>query len=171
MSVVQKKKFDAAAYKRAYYFANKDRILKRQAQLRAERTEEVSAYNAAWRAANRPKRLAALAAWRKANPGYSTAWARKNPAKARLHASARKARKNTATPAWANEFFISEIYDLAERRTKATGIEWHVDHIVPLKSKFVCGLHVEHNLRVIPALENLQKGNRTWPDMPVAVAI
>lgn len=72
-----------------------------------------------------------------------------------------------ATPAWANNFFIEEIYDLAQLRTKATGIEWHVDHIVPLQSPIVCGLHVEQNMRVITAFENRSKRNRYWPDMPL----
>jgi hypothetical protein len=78
----------------------------------------------------------------------------------------RNAQKALAVPKWANEFFISEAYDLAERRTKATGYRWHVDHIVPLQNAIVCGLHVEHNLQVIPAVRNLAKGNRYWPDMP-----
>jgi len=67
---------------------------------------------------------------------------------------------NRANPKWANRFFISEIYDLAERRTKATSFKWEVDHIIPLKHPLVCGLHVEHNLQLLPARENLLKGNR-----------
>ena len=67
------------------------------------------------------------------------------------------------SPKWANEFFIEEAYRLAAMRTKMLGYKWHVDHIVPLKSKLVCGLHVENNLRVIPAKDNLIKGNRSWP--------
>ena len=77
-----------------------------------------------------------------------------------------RAVKVQATPLWANKFFISEAYHLAALRTKITGLPWEVDHIVPLRSKKVCGLHVEHNLRVILASENHSKGNRYWPDMP-----
>lgn len=78
----------------------------------------------------------------------------------------RNAQKLKAHPKWANDFFIEEAYHLAALRTKMLGFKWHVDHIVPLQSKFVCGLHVENNLRVIPGAENLGKGNRHWPGMP-----
>ncbi len=97
-------------------------------------------------------------------------WVAAHPEKSAGYNSARKARKLQATPAWANEFFIAEAYHLAKLRTKATGIEHHVDHIVPLKSKIVSGLHVEFNLQVIPKKANLSKGNRFWPDMPDKIA-
>ncbi|MDP3937669.1 MAG: hypothetical protein Q8R92_05985 [Deltaproteobacteria bacterium] len=89
-----------------------------------------------------------------------------NPEKHAAAAARYRSAVTRGAPAWANSFFIEEIYDLARRRTEATGYEWHVDHIVPLRSKTVCGLHVEHNLRVIPKAVNLSKGNRHWPDMP-----
>ena len=76
------------------------------------------------------------------------------------------ARRKQAMPAWANEFFIEEIYDLARLRTKYLGIKHSVDHIVPMTSRLVCGLHVEHNLRVIPHVQNISKLNRHWPGMP-----
>lgn len=108
--------------------------------------------------------------WHGKNPDYASAytkqWSKDNPEKACVNSAARRARKLMATPAWANKFFIEEIYDLANRRTKVMGFKWHVDHIVPLKSKKVCGLHVECNLQVIPASSNLRKSNIRWPDMP-----
>lgn len=58
------------------------------------------------------------------------------------------------------EFVFSEAYDLAKIREKQFGFKWHVDHIVPLNGKTVCGLHVWNNLQVIPAVQNLSKGNK-----------
>ena len=36
----------------------------------------------------------------------------------------------------------------------------NVDHIYPLKSDWVCGLHTLENLQYLTALENSAKGNR-----------
>ena len=78
----------------------------------------------------------------------------------------RVARKKMATPNWANTKKIQSFYKTAARLTKATGIPHHVDHVIPLQSKLVCGLHVEQNLEVLTASENMTKGNRWWPDAP-----
>jgi hypothetical protein len=43
---------------------------------------------------------------------------------------------------------------------KATGEKYVVDHIVPLRSDVVCGLHVPWNLRVITHEKNLLKLNK-----------
>jgi len=77
----------------------------------------------------------------------------------------RYATKLNATPSWANPVYMKDMYTIAKIVSEATGIKHHVDHIVPLKSRSVCGLHVEHNLQVIPASQNCRKQNSNWPDM------
>lgn len=108
--------------------------------------------------------------WGRTNPDkrkdYRDKWAKENPLAIVAAIAARRAKKASATPSWANDFFIEEIYDIARVRSRVTGVAWQVDHIVPLRSALVCGLHVEHNLAVIPAAENRSKSNRYWPDMP-----
>lgn len=94
------------------------------------------------------------------------AWAKKYPEKVRAKRNARFASQRGATPKWANKFFIEEAYRLAQLRTKMFGFKWHVDHIVPLRSRLVCGLHVENNLQILPEGDNLKKANKFWPDMP-----
>lgn len=89
----------------------------------------------------------------------NTCRAEKNRNQKRYDKALYKSRLRKAKPPWANAFFLREIYSLARLRTKLTGIEWHVDHIIPLSSKHVCGLHVHDNLQVIPAVSNLIKSN------------
>lgn len=73
--------------------------------------------------------------------------------------AARRAIALRRIPAWANEAAIDAVYIEAARLTAATGIPHHVDHEIPLQGKLVCGLHVETNLRAIPAADNIRKGN------------
>lgn len=93
-------------------------------------------------------------------------WKRRNPGVVNANTAKRFAAKMNATPLWANAFFIEEAYDLAQRRSALTGMAWHVDHVVPLRSKIVSGLHVECNLQVIPAGPNIRKSNRFSPCDP-----
>lgn len=77
----------------------------------------------------------------------------------------RRAKKRTATPSWVSKKDILSFYKEAQKLTKTAGVKHEVDHLVPLQSPFVCGLHVPWNLRVITKTENIIKSNRSWPDM------
>jgi hypothetical protein len=73
----------------------------------------------------------------------------------------------TAWPEWCAEHpGFKKIYEECKRR-RARGERVAVDHIVPVCSKIVCGLHVPWNLCVITEIENNRKSNKHWPDCPI----
>ena len=67
-----------------------------------------------------------------------------------------------ATPPWITPGMIDAMRQIY---TKAPAGH-HVDHIVPLSSPIVCGLHVPWNLQHLPDRANLSKSNHHWPGHP-----
>lgn len=92
-------------------------------------------------------------------------YAKRNPDKMNHRAGMRRARKIQATPSWCEVDEINKLYIERVRITEKTGIMHHVDHIIPLNSDIVCGLHCIANLRIVPWHENLTKGNRVVEDL------
>jgi hypothetical protein len=90
-------------------------------------------------------------------------WSKTNRGLANSLSKKYKLKKLNATPSWLNEsqlLLIKCKYQVAAM-LNVHGVEpWHVDHIIPIRGKDVCGLHVPWNLQVIPAKDNLSKGNR-----------
>lgn len=76
------------------------------------------------------------------------------------HTAKRRTAEINATPPWVDVAAIVQVYVKAQQMTRETGVPYHVDHIVPLINKKVCGLHVPWNLQPIPAAENLAKSNK-----------
>ncbi|MHB1231570.1 MAG: hypothetical protein ACYCZQ_03165 [Burkholderiales bacterium] len=75
--------------------------------------------------------------------------------------SQRRAQKLNATPLWANdEYVVRFIYKLASVFSKCLNEKVEVDHIVPLKGKKVCGLHIAHNMQLLTESQNSQKSNK-----------
>ena len=65
----------------------------------------------------------------------------------------RRAKKLQATPLWVDRKALKQIYDNCPKGM-------HVDHIVPLVNKDVCGLHVPWNLQYLTPKDNASKGNK-----------
>ena len=94
---------------------------------------------------------------------YRNVWKANNKTQIRADTKARRRKHREATPPWLTRKQKSEIrqlYQIAITMTQTTGEQYVVDHIVPLRSHEVCGLHVPWNLRVITQEENLKKSNK-----------
>lgn len=93
---------------------------------------------------------------------YKKAWKQRNPEVVQVSANAWKRRARDASPPWLTleqKAEIAAIYAKARAMTKMSGVKHVVDHIVPLRSPIVCGLHVPWNLQVLTHEENCAKGN------------
>lgn len=84
-------------------------------------------------------------------------------AKAAARVAKYRSDKAQRTPSWLTSddlWVISEAYELAALRTALFGFQWHVDHVIPLRGELASGLHVPHNLQVIPGAANMRKSNQ-----------
>ena len=147
-----KVEWQQTAEKRADYF------------VQYNKREDVKDRKHDWYQANKEQVIAA-AATRPAEVlrEYRNVWKRNNEVQVRADAKARRRKHRQATPLWLTRHQKSEIrqiYQIAITMSKTTGEQYVVDHIVPLRSDVVCGLHVPWNLRVMTQEENLKKSNK-----------
>lgn len=140
----------------------------------AANKERATAYHKAYRALKREEKKAYFRKYYEENADHLKArakvngvlWCSRNPAASRAKSMRHTAAKQRATPKWANHEEIDRVYEECVRVEQQTGVQHHVDHVVPLQGKTVSGLHVEYNLQIMPGRENQSKGARFWPDMP-----
>ena len=125
------------------------------------------AYKKQYRERTVEQRAAYIAAWREENAQHVQQYAKTyrdtNKARYAYLCQKRKIDLLNRTPKWLQDddfWMMQEAYELAHLRTKMTGIEWHVDHTIPLRGKLVSGLHVPLNLRVVTWKENQRKTNK-----------
>jgi hypothetical protein len=135
---------------RQWVAENRDRVRELKRVWSSTHKEQLAVGNRAWQQANKDKVRSRNARWKRANAAQVAA-----------NVADRRAKKEMATPPWADKQKIAEVYAEAAALGRHTGECYHVDHIVPLRGRQVCGLHCEANLQALPAKENQEKSN-SW---------
>jgi hypothetical protein len=129
---------------------------------RAEHQEEMATATRNWRINNIDHVKASVARWKA-----------ENPERVRASDAKRGIAERVATPLWLTSDqrgAMKVLYAKARLVTKQTGVVHHVDHIVPIQGKDVCGLNVPWNMRVVAAEVNASKGYRLDPVLGAPVA-
>jgi cytochrome c553 len=134
-------------YDRQYWIKNKDRI-----SINRKNDSMIKEYQKNYKKQNQQKISKQMRTYRRENQDVVSA--------SRV---SYRTRKLHAVPWWLtskHKSQIKRIYEEARERTEQTGINYSVDHIVPLQGKEACGLHVPWNLRVITLSRNCSKANK-----------
>jgi len=140
------------AKRKDYVEANKEEVLQASREYYRENVEVL-----------RQKQKAYYEAKREVLRQKQSEYYRSNKPKFLAQNSAARAALYQATPKHLTVYQkkqIESIYAERDRLSVETGEQYHVDHIIPLRGKYICGLHTPENLRVITAQDNLTKGNR-----------
>jgi len=140
-------------YKKSYYQENREAILEQKRQ--HHQRDDVAAQRRSYRERKRESLAEARRRWRMENPSAAAS-----------QVARRRAARKRAIPSWADEKKMRPYYAIASFLSAHFGVPWHVDHVVPLQSPLVCGLHTQINLTFMPAAWNQAKHNKHWPDMP-----
>lgn len=139
-------------YFKEYYENNKEKwayvpsqkIKERHKKYAIKYKVKISEYGKKYRELNKEELNRKCKIWKKVNSGKIGA----------INA-ARRARKIKATIG-----NYKEVLEIIYKTTEGVTDFFHVDHIIPLKNKNVCGLHVPWNLQILTRDENLEKSNR-----------
>ena len=138
-----------------YYADNSEKVKKRINEYRIKNRETVNA-----------KKRKREKIWRLENPEKASAARRryntKHKDKKNFYTASRRANKKKASPKWISDFditYIKNIYKQSKVLEELCKTKFNVDHIIPINSDLVCGLHVPWNLQILTETENFKKSN------------
>jgi hypothetical protein len=140
-----------STYQKERYLAKKEEIIKKQKEYISKNKNSILLKNKIYKSKNADK-----------CKQLTKDWKRNNFHKVLSFNAKRRANLRNAIPTWLSDndiWMIEQAYDIAQKRNQVFSFKWHVDHVIPLKGKTVCGLHTPYNLQVIPAKDNLIKAN------------
>lgn len=149
---------------RAYRDANRDAINARErARRTTEAGEKIRAKDRAYYSTKGDHFRAYRAQHKAVIARTKRAWVVGNQGAMRAIRFKRIAAEHRALPVWADLTAVKAIYEEAARLTRLTGVRHEVDHIVPIQSPLVCGLHISANMQILTKAENRQKSNHFTP--------
>jgi hypothetical protein len=154
---------EISAQHKGYHAAHRESILRTQKEYYDTHRDSLLEKKRYYASENRERRIEYGIKWKLKNPERAKAWRKANTNRVNLASATRRAAKKSATPIWFEKEAILELYAESSARSMSEGVKYHVDHIVPLQSELVCGLHCLANLQIITATENHRKNNRYWP--------
>ena len=140
-----------AACKKAYSEKNKEKEALRLKEYAQNNREKVNLAKKKWRDNNKDKMAV-----------YSKQWRENNKGRHNYLLAKRRINKKKATPNWLTDKdyqLICDYYIMAKELEKVFPWKQHVDHIIPLQGKTVCGLHVPDNLQILSVWQNQVKNN------------
>lgn len=153
------------AYQKEYAQRNRERAYQKVKEWRIANPELVAEQHRRYAKKHPDKIVQKTQRWRNRNPERAAEVSRKtrqtNAARVLANKAKYRAVKLNATPKWLNRahwFEIGCIYAYRDALKRA-GLNYHVDHILPLQGVKVSGFHVPENLQVIPAKLNRLKSN------------
>ena len=141
------RKEELAVKTKQYHEDHKEEIAANKKRYREDNKEDIVAYIKSYREDNKENIATSGKKYRK-----------ENTAKINVKTAKRRAQKIQSVPAWFEKEAVNLLYAKAQ--------EWamQVDHVIPLISDTVCGLHCHANLQLLDGSLNSSKGNRYEQD-------
>lgn len=146
-------------YCKRYYDGHKSSIKQYHKQYRVDHIEHITQRDNQYRINNKEHIKQHRIQNKEHYNQYHKQWRTDNPDKVALLTERRRLYLKSRTPKWYEEDLIKQLYLKRDQLNNTWGTNLEVDHIIPIISKTVCGLHCWANLQLLDASLNSSKNN------------